>query len=88
MDYIAVGLFTFFIGMATMSLFAMRGADEQAREFREARKALKAENDSLEEENDEQYATIKRLEARLDGRTVTLYDETGMAVEMPVEEVA
>ena len=86
MDYIAVGLFAFFVGMATMSLFAMRGADERAREFGEAWMALLAENDGLEAENDAQYAIIKRLEARLDGRTVTLYDETGMAVEMPVEE--
>lgn len=39
-------------------------------------------------EADEMYAINQRLCARLDGRTVTLHDEDGMAVEMPVEEVA
>uniref|UniRef100_A0A6M3JJ16 Uncharacterized protein n=1 Tax=viral metagenome TaxID=1070528 RepID=A0A6M3JJ16_9ZZZZ len=36
-------------------------------------------------EADELHAINQRLCARLDGRTVTLHDETGLAVEMPVE---
>ena len=89
MDYIAVGLFAFFVGMATMSLFAMSGAQDREREFSEyfngvvedLTKIIKSQMIELGEQN----AIIKRLEARLDGRTVTLYDETGMAVIMPVE---
>lgn len=35
-------------------------------------------------EADEMHTINQRLCARLDGRTVTLHDEDGMAVEMPV----
>ena len=95
MDYIAVALFAFFVGMMTMSLFAMSGSQEQARVFREAWIAQEEVIDALkklsglrQEENDALHEVNRNLCARLDKRTVTLHDETGMAVEMPVEDVA
>lgn len=39
-------------------------------------------------EADEMHVINQRLCARLDGRSVTLHDEDGMAVEMPAERVA
>ena len=92
MDYILAVACGFLLGMITMSLFAASGAQDREREFSEyfggvVEDLTKIIGTQMIEIGE--LDTVNRnLCARLDKRTVTLMDETGMAVEMPVEEVA
>ena len=72
MLYIVVGVGAFWCGMVAMSLFAMCGSQEREAAFSRAWKA-----------REERINELRQEVAML--RTVTLHDETGMAVEMPVE---
>ena len=71
-------IITFAVGVFLGAVIVARDTQEQEAEFRVAWGMQAAELDEL-------HAINECLCARLDGRSVTLYDEDGMAVEMPAE---
>ncbi len=65
----------FLVGFVAMSMFAMCGSQDRADELADAHRLIGV---LWKRVNDAESLLLA-------GRTVTLHDETGIAVEMPVE---